>query len=115
MFCAAPTAIRAFGGLHPSGTLGSELLRIGPIDGLPYADLVKEESKVIRVDGELLMPIPAHLAEKLGIQEDTKVFLEAQPWKLSISRFPDEVSLQLHIAEQVMRDNHDLLRKLAQS
>jgi hypothetical protein len=76
---------------------------------------VKVESKVVRADGELLVAIPASLVEKLGIQEGTTLFIEDEPYGFSVSPFPDEVSRQMHIAKRVMRDNHDLLRRLAES
>ena len=73
------------------------------------------ESKVSQVGEELCLSIPATLAEGLGIRENTVLFLEKTISGFSASPFPDEVSLQMHIAEKVMRENRDVLRRLAQS
>jgi putative addiction module antidote len=76
---------------------------------------VKAESKVTRIGDELFLAIPAELAEKLEIQEGSALFLEQQSLGFVVSPFPDEVSLQIHIAEKVMREDRDLLRRLADS
>lgn len=80
-----------------------------------YICFVKLESSVIRTNGELYLAIRASLAGKLRIQEDTKLFLEEKSEGFFVSRFPDELSRQMSIAEQVMREDHDLLRLLAES
>ena len=63
----------------------------------------------------LFISIPAHLAEKLGIEEGSTLFVEDQPHGFQVSPFPDETSLQMHIARQIMDKERGLLRRLAES
>ncbi|MFW6077399.1 MAG: AbrB/MazE/SpoVT family DNA-binding domain-containing protein [Hyphomicrobiales bacterium] len=69
--------------------------------------------KIIAVDGSAGVVLPASLLEKLGVCEGDVLCLTDAPDVFKITPFSQEFSETMEIAEQVMQEEHDTLRKLA--
>ena len=58
--------------------------------------------------------LPKELLEKLRVSKGDTVTVTETPRGLEISGYDEKKDRQLQMAEKIMRDNRNLLRKLAQ-
>ena len=70
--------------------------------------------KVTNIGNSAGIILPKELLEKLRVGKGDQLFVTETPNGIEISAHDAEVERQMEIAEQVMRDNRNLLRKLAQ-
>jgi len=58
--------------------------------------------------------LPKELLEKLRVSKGDKLTVTETPDGLNLKPFDEKVARQMEIAEKVIRDNRNMLRKLAQ-
>ncbi len=58
--------------------------------------------------------LPKELLEKLRVSKGDILTVTETPDGLNLTSFDEKVSRQMEVAERVMRDNRNMLRKLAQ-
>ncbi|MEM9236204.1 MAG: AbrB/MazE/SpoVT family DNA-binding domain-containing protein [Verrucomicrobiota bacterium] len=70
--------------------------------------------KITNIGNSAGIILPKELLEKLRVGKGDQLFVTETPNGLEISAHDREVERQMEVAEQVMRENRNLLRKLAQ-
>lgn len=70
--------------------------------------------KITAIGNSAGVILPKEVLEKLRVEKGDTLFLTETPNGFEISPHDDEVERQMEIAEKVMRENRNLLRKLAQ-
>jgi putative addiction module antidote len=58
--------------------------------------------------------LPKEVLEKLRVGKGDTLFLTETPTGYSVSAFDEEFALQMQLAEQIMREDRDVLHQLAQ-
>ncbi len=58
--------------------------------------------------------IPKETLERLRVQKGDKLYVTETPEGIRLSPYDPEFAAQLDIAEEVMREDRDVLRKLAE-
>ncbi len=69
--------------------------------------------KLSRIGNSVGVVLPKDVLAKLRVREGDRVYLTEAPDGFHISPFDPELAHQMDVAEQVMRDNRDVLRQLA--
>jgi len=69
--------------------------------------------KIRPVGNSLGVILPSELLEKLRSSEGDELFLNESANGFELSPFNPETAKQLELAEEVMRENRDVLRRLA--
>lgn len=72
------------------------------------------ELKVTEIGGDLALVIPKGIAEELRIGEGDTLFLTKNPTEFEAPSQEEKIQRQMEVAERVMRENRNLLHKLAQ-
>lgn len=72
------------------------------------------EAKITKVGNSSALILPKEVMAKYNLQQGDTITLNDTPNGLCISPYDEEASLQLELARKVMRDNRNMLRKLAQ-
>jgi putative addiction module antidote len=70
--------------------------------------------KITSIGNSAGVILPKEVLEKLRVEKGATLFLTETPNGIELSAHDDEVERQMEIAEKVMRENRNLLRKLAQ-
>lgn len=70
--------------------------------------------KVTSIGNSAGVILPKEVLEKLRVEKGDTLFLTETPTGFSVSAFDDEFSRQMALAEEIMREDRDVLRKLAQ-
>jgi putative addiction module antidote len=70
--------------------------------------------KITSIGNSAGVILPKEVLEKLRVEKGDTLFLTETPNGFELSPHDDEVEHQMEIAEKVMRENRNLLRKLAQ-
>ncbi|MEM1085969.1 MAG: AbrB/MazE/SpoVT family DNA-binding domain-containing protein [Verrucomicrobiota bacterium] len=70
--------------------------------------------KITNIGNSAGIILPKELLEKLRVGKGDQLFVTETPNGLEISAHDREVERQMEVAEKVMRENRNLLRKLAQ-
>lgn len=70
--------------------------------------------KITSIGNSAGVILPREVLEKLRVEKGDTLFLTETPNGFELSAHDDEVELQMQIAEKIMRENRNLLRKLAQ-
>lgn len=70
--------------------------------------------KLNRIGNSVGVILPKDVLTKLRVREGDKVYLTEAPDGYRISQYDPEFARQMEVAEQVMRENRDVLRKLAE-
>ena len=69
--------------------------------------------KIRSVGNSFGVILPAELLEKLRCGEGDELFVTDSPNGVELSPYTPELEKQLDIAEEIMRENRDVLRRLA--
>ena len=69
--------------------------------------------KIRQIGNSFGVILPSDLLEKLRSKDGDDLFVTESPNGIELSPYDPELEKQLSIAEEVMRDNRDVLRKLA--
>lgn len=70
--------------------------------------------KITSIGNSAGIILPKELMEKLRVSKGDTLTVTETPDGLSLSPYNEKVARQMEIAEQVMRNNRNMLRKLAQ-
>lgn len=70
--------------------------------------------KITSIGNSAGVILPKEVLEKLRVEKGDTLFLTETPTGFAVSAFDDEFSLQMSLAEEIMREDRDVLRKLAQ-
>lgn len=70
--------------------------------------------KITSIGNSAGVILPKEVLEKLRVGKGDTLFLTETPNGIELSAHDDEVERQMEIAEKIMRENRNLLRKLAQ-
>jgi putative addiction module antidote len=70
--------------------------------------------KITSIGNSAGVILPKELLEKLRVSKGDTLFVTETPNGLELSAHDEEVERQMEIAEKLMRENRNLLRKLAQ-
>lgn len=70
--------------------------------------------KITAIGNSAGVILPKELLEKLRVSKGDTLFVTETPNGLELSAHDEEVERQMEIAEKLMRENRNLLRKLAQ-
>lgn len=70
--------------------------------------------KVTTIGNSAGIILPKELLEKLRISKGDTLTVTETPDGIGLSPFDEVIARQMEVAEKVMRDNRNMLRKLAQ-
>ena len=70
--------------------------------------------KVTTVGNSTGVILPKELLEKLRIAKGDSLYVTETPRGVELSPYDDEFAAQMEIAEAIMREDRDVLRKLAE-
>ncbi len=70
--------------------------------------------KITSIGNSAGVILPKEVLEKLRVGKGDTLFLTETPMGFEISPLDEKIQRQMAVAEQVMRDNRNLLHKLAQ-
>ncbi len=70
--------------------------------------------KIISVGNSAGIILPKELLEKLRVSKGDSLTVTESPTGVNLTAYDEKISRQIQVAEQVMRDNRNMLRKLAQ-
>lgn len=70
--------------------------------------------KITSIGNSAGVILPREVLEKLRVGKGDTLFLTETPNGVELTAHDDEVERQMEIAEKIMRENRNLLRKLAQ-
>lgn len=70
--------------------------------------------KITSIGNSVGVILPKEVLEKLRVGNGDMLFLTETPTGFEISPLDEKIQRQMEVAERVMRDNRDLLHKLAQ-
>ncbi len=70
--------------------------------------------KVTNIGNSAGIILPKELLEKLRVGKGDQLFITETPNGIELTPYDEEFSLQMELAEQIMREDRDVLRKLAQ-
>jgi len=70
--------------------------------------------KITSIGNSAGVILPKEVLEKLRVGKGDTLFLTETPTGYSVSAFDDEFALQMQLAEQIMREDRDVLHQLAQ-
>jgi putative addiction module antidote len=69
--------------------------------------------KLSRIGNSVGVVLPKDVLARLRVQEGDRLYLTESPDGYRITPFDPEFARQMELAEQVMRENRDVLRQLA--
>jgi len=72
------------------------------------------ELKVTTVGNSTGVILPKELLAKLRVQKGDKLFVSETPNGIELTSYNPEFAAQMDLAEDIMREDRDVLRKLAQ-
>jgi len=70
--------------------------------------------KITSIGNSAGVILPKEVLEKLRVEKGDILFLTETPNGFVVSALDDEFSLQMELAEKIMREDRDVLHKLAQ-
>ncbi|MBF2014433.1 MAG: AbrB/MazE/SpoVT family DNA-binding domain-containing protein [Richelia sp. RM2_1_2] len=70
--------------------------------------------KVTAVGDSTGIILPKELLEKLGVGKGDTLYVTETPRGVELSSYNQEFAIQMDVAESVMREDHNVLRKLAE-
>jgi putative addiction module antidote len=70
--------------------------------------------KITSIGNSAGVILPKEVLEKLRVEKGDTLYLTETPNGIELTAHDDEVERQMEIAEKIMRENRNLLRKLAQ-
>lgn len=79
-----------------------------------YAACMVTTVKITSIGNSAGIILPKELMEKLRVSRGDILTVTETPDGVNLSPYDEKVTRQMEIAEQVMRNNRNMLRKLAQ-
>ena len=72
------------------------------------------ELKITSIGNSAGVILPRELLAKLRVDKGDRLFVTETPYGIALQAFDPCFAHQMKIAEEVMREDHDILRKLAE-
>lgn len=69
--------------------------------------------KIISIDDSSAVMLPEKLLEKLGVSEGDELMAFETPSGVELVKYNERVANQVEIAEKIMREDYEVLKKLA--
>lgn len=76
--------------------------------------LMNASLKITTVGNSVGVVLPREILERLRVQKGDSLYVTETPDGIELRAYNDEFAEQMAIAEQVMREDRDVLRKLAE-
>ncbi len=73
------------------------------------------KTELIEVDGEVALIIPDEMLERKRLAKGDEVTVTETSRGFEVSSYDEEFAHQMEIARQIMQEDKDLLRKLAEN
>jgi putative addiction module antidote len=70
--------------------------------------------KIISVGNSAGIILPKEILEKLRVSKGDTLTVTESPTGVNLTAYDEKIARQMEVAELVMRDNRNMLRKLAQ-
>jgi putative addiction module antidote len=70
--------------------------------------------KITTVGNSAGIVLPKKLLERLRVQKGDTLFVTETPYGIELRAYDEEFAEDMAVAERVMRENRDVLRKLAE-
>lgn len=70
--------------------------------------------KIISIGNSAGIILPKELLEKLHVSKGDTLTVTESPTGVNLTAYDEKIARQMQVAEQVMKDNRNMLRKLAQ-
>ena len=70
--------------------------------------------KITTIGNSAGVILPKELLEKLRVSKGDSISITETPDGLLLNAFDEKISHQMEVAERIMRENRNMLRKLAQ-
>ena len=70
--------------------------------------------KLVSIGSSVGVILPKNAIKRLHLKKGDKVFMSETPNGIELTPFDPEVATQMQLAEDIMRENRNVLRKLAQ-
>ena len=70
--------------------------------------------KITSIGNSARVILPKEILEKLRLSKGDSISVTETPDGLLLSPFDEKISRQMEVAERIMRENRNMLRKLAQ-
>lgn len=70
--------------------------------------------KITTVGNSVGVVLPREILERLRVEKGDSLFVTETPNGIELLPYDDEFAEDMALAERIMRDNRDLLRKLAE-
>jgi putative addiction module antidote len=70
--------------------------------------------KITSIGNSAGVILPKEVLEKLRVGKGDTLFLTETPMGFEVSAFDEEFALQMKLAEEIMREDRDVLHQLAQ-
>lgn len=79
-----------------------------------YIQRMTTTVKIISVGNSAGIILPKEILEKLRVSKGDSLTVTESPTGVNLTAYDEKIARQMQVAEQVMRDNRNMLRKLAQ-
>ena len=79
-----------------------------------YTSPMTTTVKIISVGNSAGIILPKELLEKLRVSKGDTLTVTESPTGVNLTAYDEKIARQMQVAEQVMKDNRNMLRKLAQ-
>jgi putative addiction module antidote len=70
--------------------------------------------KITTIGNSIGVVLPKDILERLRVQKGDTLFVTETPDGIELRAFDEEFAADMEMAEKIMRDNRDILRKLAE-
>jgi putative addiction module antidote len=70
--------------------------------------------KITQIGNSVGVILPKEVLAKLRVEKGDTLTVTETPGGVAMSAYDDEFALQMELAEKIMREDRDVLRKLAQ-
>jgi len=69
---------------------------------------------VRKIGNSLGIIIPADVVSRLNVSEGDRIFLTESPDGVKLTAYDEDIAKQIEVGERIMRENREVLRRLAQ-
>jgi len=95
------------------GSLQSSVLPIARYN-LSYNECMATAVKVTTVGNSVGIVLPREILDQLQVEKGDTLYITAAPDGVRLTPFSVDLATKLEVAERIMRENREVLRKLAE-
>ena len=77
-------------------------------------EVIMTELKIIAIGNSHGVILPRKILEKLRLEKDDRLFCIETPQGVELTPYRPDFAKQMELGENILRENRDVLRKLAQ-